>query len=408
MTTTMTKATLDQSGLDLLSNLGPEWLKTARREGFASYQSLAFPTGKDEAWRRTDPERVRPESHQVAPPVSTFGQLGEATREGVTFCSLEEAVKTQSGLVEKHLHHVGRLDEHSFSALNRAFWSGGSFFHIAKEKSTGEGAVTAHHHFSAGDTAAAIPHSLVLAERHSKASVIETFEADDEALLAAPMVEIHLEEGANLRYVFVHKWGDRASVVPTIHATLAKDATLQLLFVGLGGRLAKVFIESDLCGQGSKSEVLGLVLAEGRQHYDLDIVQNHRVGDTVSDVLCHIALTGKARSVFSGNVLCEPGAQKIDGYQQNRNLILSDKARADSMPKLEIEANDVRCTHGATFTTYDRDQKFYLQSRGMTSFEAERLLVTGFFQEVIERTGQECVVEHLAELLARRMEKVLG
>ncbi|MCA9797637.1 MAG: hypothetical protein KC910_37765, partial [Candidatus Eremiobacteraeota bacterium] len=104
MTTTMTKATLDQSGLDLLSNLGPEWLKTARREGFASYQSLAFPTGKDEAWRRTDPERVRPESHQVAPPVSTFGQLGEATREGVTFCSLEEAVKTQSGLVEKHLH----------------------------------------------------------------------------------------------------------------------------------------------------------------------------------------------------------------------------------------------------------------------------------------------------------------
>lgn len=181
-----------------------------------------------------------------------------------------------------------------------------------------------------------------------------------------------------------------------------------MFFAGFGTRLTKAFVESDLVGEGAKSEVLGVVLAQGRQHYDMDAQQNHRVGNTVSDVLCHVALTDRARSVFAGNILCEPGAQKIDGYQQNRNLLLSDQARADSMPRLEIEANDVRCTHGASFATYDGDQRFYLQTRGLTAFEAERLLVTGFFAEVIGRLEHEVVGEWLATRLEDKMSRALG
>jgi Fe-S cluster assembly protein SufD len=221
-------------------------------------------------------------------------------------------------------------------------------------------------------------------------------------------VEVVVGAGAKFRYVFVNSWNNSARVVPHIHARVDKDAYFQVMFAGLGSKVTKARFESDLVGQGCKSEVLGWVLGQGRQHYDLDAQQNHRVGSTISDVLCHVALTDRARSVFAGNILCEPGAQKIDGYQQNRNLLLSDKARADSMPRLEIEANDVRCTHGASFSTYDEGQRYYLQTRGLTKTEAEHLLVAGFFNSVVERLDHDIVDDLLAQKLTAKMEAALG
>jgi Fe-S cluster assembly protein SufD len=225
--------------------------------------------------------------------------------------------------------------------------------------------------------------------------------------LANPVMHVHVKEGAKLRYIVVGQWGNGTSAVPTVHARVEKDAHFQMLFVGLSGELCKSFVESDIVGEGAKSEVLGVVMAHGRQHYDIDVQQNHRTSNTVSDVLFHVALTDRSRSIFGGNILCEPGSQKIDGYQQNRNLMLSDKARADSMPRLEIEANDVRCTHGASFSTYDQDQKFYLQSRGLNQAEAEQLLVTGFFSAVLDRLEHETAAEWLEGLMTEKMTHVL-
>ncbi|MEW6277535.1 MAG: SufD family Fe-S cluster assembly protein, partial [Candidatus Eremiobacterota bacterium] len=146
----------------------------------------------------------------------------------------------------------------------------------------------------------------------------------------------------------------------------------------------------------------------GKQHIDSDVHHNHNVANTTSDVLFHTALTDRARSIFAGNIAVEPGAQKTDAYQACRNLLLSDRARADAMPKLEISANDVRCTHGATFATYDRDQQFYLRSRGLTKSEAEHLLVTGFYQEVYGRLEREDLVEWLAGELEPVLSQALG
>ena len=244
--------------------------------------------------------------------------------------------------------------------------------------------------------------------KFSKLSVIETFESDDEEFMACPVIDIKVEEGSDVRYVFVQSWGSNTNCVPMIRTEVAKDAHLQVLYVGLDGNVTKLFVESDLEGMGCKSEVNGLVMAAHKQHFDFDLNQYHRVGSNVSDVLFHVALADKSRSNFSGNVLCAPGSQKIDGYQQNRNLLLSETARADSMPKLEIEANDVACTHGATFTTYDEGQYFYCRSRGLTDAETKRLLVRGFFQEVVNRVEQPVVVEYLMELVAEKMDLVLG
>ena len=379
---------------------GLEQLGAQREQAMQRLAQLSYPTFQDEAWRRTDPELVKPENQNVLSPASKFEMLGGgALPKGVVLGDIEQA--------KDNLFSVQALDKTNlFGALNGVVYQGGAYLKVDKDISTGETALFVHHHYSQAGLAA--PHSFLEVGAGSSITLVEFFSADDHDVLAIPSVEVVVHEGAKFRYVFVNLWNNSARVVPTVHAKVEKDAYFQMLFAGLGTRLTKAFFESDLVGEGSKSEVLGLVLAQGRQHYDVDAQQNHRVGNTVSDVLCHFALTDRARTVFAGNILCEPSAQKIDGYQQNRNLILSDKARADSMPRLEIEANDVRCTHGASFSTYDADQRFYLQSRGMTAAEAEHLLVTGFFAAVVERMDHEAVGNWLSEKLATKMAAALG
>lgn len=378
---------------------GLEHLGAQREPALQRLAQLRFPEHQDEAWRRTDPELVKPENPTVIKPNSRFEMLTEGSiPAGITLAGIEQA--------GDRLFSVCPLDKSNlFGSLNGAVYQGGTYLQVKADVSTGENALFVHHHYEQAGLAA--PRSYLEVGKGSSVTLVEFFSAEQDTL-AIPSVEVKVHEGAKFRYIFVNLWNDASRVVPNIHARVEKDGYFQMLFAGLGSRLTKAFLESDLVGPGSKSEVLGLVLAQGRQHYDLDAQQNHRVGDTVSDVLCHMALTDRACSVFAGNILCEPGAQKIDGYQQNRNLLLSDKARAHSMPRLEIEANDVRCTHGASFATYDADQRYYLQSRGLTAFEAEHLLVTGFFAEVVERLDHEAVGLWLSEKLEAKMNSALG
>lgn len=406
MTTTMDRYDINAAGLEALASKSSDWLRADRAKGFDLLGKLPFPKRTDEAWRRTNPKNVVFEGKQVIAGRSKFGLLGnDEIPRGVTFGAAE------SLLTETVLEHAERQRESGrsiFSALTEAFWQGGTVLDVGKDVSTGEQALHAEHHFDGGDNSLALPRTVVRVERHSKATLVETFSSNHEALMAAPLADIYLAEGATFKYVIVQKWGEQTTSVPTVRAHLEKDSTLQVLYVGLDGKLTKLFAECDLEGEGCKSEVLGLVMAADKQHFDFDVNQYHRMGANVSDVLFHIALADEARSIFSGNVICGPGSQKIDGYQQNRNLLLSAKARADSMPKLEIEANDVRCTHGATFTTYDEAQNFYCRSRGLNEAEAKRLLVRGFFQEVVNRVEQEVVVEHLMALVAEKMDRTLG
>lgn len=406
MTATMDRFDINASGLETMGSKSADWLKADRIKGFELYGELPFPQRTDESWRRTNPKNVALDGKQVIGGRSQFGVIGtDEIPRGITF-GAAETLLTQNALeLAKRQRDSGRS---VFTALNEAFWQGGTVLDVGKEISTGDQALHAQHHFDGGANTLALPRSIVRVDKFSKVTLVETFTSSDDTLMAAPLADIYLGEGASLKYVIVQKWGVETTSVPTVRAHLEKDATLQVLYVGLGGKLTKLFGECDLEGEGCKSEVLGLVMAAEKQHFDFDVNQYHRVGANVSDVLFHIALADEARSIFSGNVICGPGAQKIDGYQQNRNLLLSSKARADSMPKLEIEANDVRCTHGATFTTYDEAQNFYCRARGLNEAEAKRLLVRGFFQEVVNRVEQEVVVEHLMNLVADKMDRTLG
>ena len=406
MTATMDRFDINASGLETMGSKSADWLKADRIKGFELYGELPFPQRTDESWRRTNPKNVALDGKQVVAGRSQYGVLGtDEIPRGVTFGSAESLLTQNALELAKRQRDSGRS---VFTALNEAFWQGGTVLDVGQNISTGDQALHAQHHYEGGANSLALPRSILRVDKFSKVTLVETFTSNEETLMAAPLADIYLGEGANLKYVIVQKWGVETTSVPTVRAHLEKDATLQVLYVGLGGKLTKLFGECDLEGEGCKSEVLGLVMAAEKQHFDFDVNQYHRKGANVSDVLFHIALADEARSIFSGNVICGPGSQKIDGYQQNRNLLLSSKARADSMPKLEIEANDVRCTHGATFTTYDEAQNFYCQARGLNEAEAKRLLVRGFFQEVVNRVEQDVVVDHLMNLVADKMDQTLG
>lgn len=406
MTATMTKYEVTREGLSNFNAKNADWLKKDRIEGMDLFEKLPFPVRTEESWRRTNPKDLMLDGKQVITGESQFGTLGEGSAPaGITFGALESLI-TPTALAAGNRHHDNGLN--TFTALNQAFWQGGTLLEVGDNVSFGTLALHAQHHYEGGADTLALPRSIVSVGKFSKVTVVETYTSTSDELMAAPVLDITVSEGANVKYVIVQKWGSETKSVPTVRAHIEKDAHLLVLYVGLGGQLTKLFGECDLEGEGCKSEVMGLVMAAEKQHFDFDVNQYHRVGANVSDVLFHVALADEARSIFSGNIICGPGSQKIDGYQQNRNLLLSSKARATSMPKLEIEANDVRCTHGATFTTFDEAQNFYLRSRGLSEAEAQRLLVRGFFQEVVNRVGQEVVVEHLMELVTQKMDQTLG
>lgn len=368
-----------------------------RKKAYQEALELPFPTNQDEAWRRTPPEKFHP-GDQPDTPVKTSFRLFKTDQapEGLVVSELAQAKDVPVGTI---------APANVFTKLSEAMWSNGAFASLAKEQVLPHPLLFEHQVDGKG---VAFPRSFVKAGRFSKGVIIEHYRSAEAETLAIPVTEIQLEAGARLDYVMVHQWGPNTRYLPIVRAKLEKDAHLRILFVGIGGQMGKNFMEGDLDGQGSKSEILGLVFGEGRQHLDTDALHYHNVANTTSDVLFHVALTGRARSVFSGNIWVAHGAQKTDAYQRCRNLLLSDKARADAMPKLEISANDVRCTHGATFATYDPNQQFYLRSRGLTKTQAEHLLVTGFYQEVYGRLEHEELVTWLDEQMEQVLAKALG
>jgi Fe-S cluster assembly protein SufD len=206
-----------------------------------------------------------------------------------------------------------------------------------------------------------------------------------------------------MKFVELQSWGKHVWNFSHERARLERDANLDWIFGAIGSRLTKNFTELDLAGQGSTGRMSGFYFTDGRQHLDHDTQQNHFAPNTTSDLLFKGALKGKSRSVWQGMIYVAPGAQKTDGYQANRNLVLDDQARADSIPGLEILADDVRCTHGATVGKMEEEPLFYLKSRGIPQEEAERLIVEGFFDPIMQRIPFEGVRERFQAAILQKM-----
>jgi Fe-S cluster assembly protein SufD len=385
----------------------------SRVELLERYNALPLPTTSDEHWRFTDLRGFDPESFSAngAKGVESAGSMLEIETSGVANVSEAgiEIERAPEGIVFEPLEEghelLGTLvgTEEKFAAHNAAEWKHGLLVRVPAGVEVAQPLyvrVTG----SVAD-AAQFWRLLIVAEEGARFSFIEEHATASPELGGYSNVvsELFIGDGAKLEYVSIQNLSQETWHFASHRARVGRDAELDWVAGGFGSKKGKVRIENDLAGQGATSRVTGAYFADGTQHLDYDTLQKHLAPSTTSDFAFKGALRDQARAVWRGMIKVEKDAQKTNAYQENRNLLLSPKAHADSIPGLEIEANDVRCTHGATVSQVDRDELFYCMARGLSRGEAERLIVRGFYQEIFDRIELEPVRTALQTALEARI-----
>jgi Fe-S cluster assembly protein SufD len=425
-------AVYGRDAFDARNEAGPAWLREWRSAAHDAFEAQALPTTALEEWRYTDPkrlkwDRVRPASQASASavPVSAAEWLASRTASGrvlqagthLVQVELDEALRAQgvivadlavaavdhADLVQKHLGSAVDARSGKFAALNGAFWQAGVLVYVPKGVRIDAPIRVLRHITDAG--AAYFPRTLIVAEEGSHVGVVEELDSPDfdTPTFSCGAVEIIAGSAANVQYVALQRYGANVHHYSTQRTIAGRDADLDTLVVNLGGTVARVDLRASLRGPGSRSDMLGLYFGRGDQHFDHSTRQDHEVPHATSDLLYKGALTDSAHAVFRGLIKVFPKAQRTDAYQTNRNLILSRQAEAVALPNLEIEADDVRCSHAATVGQLDEEELFYIMSRGISREMAERLVVFGFFGDVLERLPMPGVVEELKRAIEERI-----
>src|SRR5919109_1239781 len=384
-----------------------------RTDLYERYRSLPLPTTSEEAWRFTDlrgfdPDAFTARNGQVR--VSDTGTMLDLATAGVATVSEAgiEIERAPDGITFEPLTDHERLGQlvgadEKFAAHNAAMWQHGLLVVVPK------GVVVEQPLYvriaNGVEGGSLFWRLLILAEEGSSVTLIEEYASasPDLSAYSNAVTELFVEQGAKLEYVSIQNLSSETWHFATHHAQVGRDAELDWVAGGFGSKKGKIRIQNDLAGPGATSRVTGAYFADGVQHLDYDTFQEHIAPNTTSDFAFKGALREEATAVWRGMIRVEEGAQKTNAYQENRNLLLSEQAHADSIPGLEIEANDVRCTHGATIGQVDREQLFYLMARGLSREEAERLIVRGFFTDVLDRIELEPVREALGEALEARI-----
>lgn len=413
----------------------PDWLREMRLQAWELYESLPMPTTQDEPWRRTDYRHIDWDSAGVllAPNGGRFEDVPAENRQpllgqeqggllafvddqpvhhevhpslaqqGVIFTDLRAAASEHPELVQKHLMtHAVKAEDGKFAALNAALWTHGVFLYVPRGRAV---ELPVHSIFYTTRPGATLGHLLVVVDEGAQIDYLHenlSLNFDDHASFVG-VTELVVGRDANLRFVNLQDWGH--NVFEFSHQRARVDANGQLDWVTgqMGGKLIKAFMEIDLDGAGSWGRMSGLYFPDGQQLMDLDTQQNHNAPHTTSDLLFKGVLKDQARSVWQGMIKALPGAQKTDGFQANRNMILGRQARADSIPGLEIQADDVRCTHAAAVGQIEEELLYYLMSRGIPRHEAEKLVVDGFFVPVLDRIPFENVRDRMMAYVERKL-----
>ena len=405
-----------------------------RQDAWAAYQALPMPTLKDEAWRRTDlsgmpsdrfhlpnneayldlaplpDDLTKPVADQehggeviLTPGGAQVSLAKELADQGVIFTDLRTAEQKHPALLEKIIGKIVAAKEGKFAALATALADNGVVLYVPRGVTIEQPLHSLL--WGPGEYLAHISHVMVWLEAGASATYVHEYASPTEKAPAfhAGLVEIHVGDNANLRFVELQSWGEHVWNFTHERSSVGQDGQLDWIFGAIGGNVTKNFAELDLVGRGSMGRMSGFYFTDGKQHLDYDSQQNHRAQNTTSDLLFKGALIDSSRVVWQGMIYVAPGAMKTDGYQANRNLVLSREARADSIPGLEILADDVRCTHGATVGKIDPEQVFYLRARGIPQVEAERLIVSGFFDPIMQRIPFEGVRERFQSSIAKKM-----
>lgn len=442
----MTMLTQDREAMDQIASFSeetvrshsaernePEWMLELRLEAWRTFESMEWPKPTDESWRRTRltgfklenyPARAagtsRVEQGELSPLLrneldelessasilfedgglrfrSGSRELGES---GIIFKDLQSALKEDEELVRQYfMTQAVKPDHNKFVALHAALWDTGSFIYVPRNIKLELPLQTV---LFQSKGSAGYHHTLLVAEEGAQVTMVDDLLGAEEGMQSG-VIELIVGDNAVVRYMNLQDFDHSAWNFLTGRAVMGRNTDLRWIQVSWGSRLTKAFLDLDLQGEGGHGELLGLYFPTGRQHIDHETLQIHRVANCFSDLLFNGALKDRARSVYIGIIKVFKDAQKTDSFQRNGNLILDGTARADSIPGLEIEADDVRCTHAATAAQVEDEYVFYLMARGLTRPQAERMIVQGFFQNVIDRVPVESVQQKLERVIERKI-----
>ncbi|HEX4413742.1 MAG TPA: Fe-S cluster assembly protein SufD [Lacipirellulaceae bacterium] len=416
----------------------PAWLTELRRKAWARFQDVPMPSLREEEWMRTDIRLFKLDRYEL-PDAAAFEAASQIelphamlaagvdlggravamnshavtaelspkwAKQGVLFGSLSQLIQ-QHGELLRPFYDRRVVDPYKdkFSTLNAACWSGGTLLYVPKNVKLDE---PLHSLSAISDGGVDLGKTLVILEPGADATLLtETASTTAEGGgMHCGSIELIVEQGARLRYVNLQNWGQEVWHFAHQKGNVGREGRLQWTIGALGGRLAKVNQHVAMTGPDAEVQVNGVMFTEGRQHLSYNTHQHHQAPYCKSDLLYKTALQDKSRTVWRGMIRVDKVAQRTDAYQRNDNLMLSRDARADSIPGLEIEADDVRCTHGSTSGRVDEHQLFYAMTRGYTRREAVRMIVAGFFQQVFDRITIESVREALGEAIGQRVSDI--
>jgi Fe-S cluster assembly protein SufD len=435
---TKSEATIEEQPAPLLSGSFeppdfPDWFRDQQRAAREQFESLPQPTRKDQPWRFTNVNLLDLAPYKISAALSeddrknvlkysvglhesaarmifANNQLIERDvvsedlkRRGVIFQPLERAMVEHVDLFRKHFMSTeATLGSAKFAALHKALVSSGTFLFVPRGLEI-ELPIEIFH-WLRHDNMSVFPHLLLIADELAKVTVIEHFRSCSRSApgFACGVNDLIVGPGAKVTYVCAQEWASNVIALQMNSTTVDHDASATSLNLNLGSRYSRFESLSRLIGEGGRSDLLAVAVAKGQQEFDARTLQDHISPQTASDLLYKNALDDRARTIFGGLIRVEPHAHFADAYQKVRNLLLSDEAEANSMPGLEILADNVRCTHGATSGQIEEDQLFYLRSRGIPTKVAQRLLVTGFLDEVIQRVDHRALGEHLHRLIEQK------
>jgi Fe-S cluster assembly protein SufD len=382
----------------------PGWLAERRDQAFDLYEKLDYPDPKSEEWRYVDVRGFDFDRFASPNPGTTVPALPDhLAKKGVIFANFAALTKDHPDLLREHFFTDVPVDEHKFTALHGAFYMDGIFVYVPRGVDVDVPLEVLRRVDGGGST---FPHTTIVVEEQASLTFVDRFISDDHAdpSLSDSVVEVEARRGATVNYISLQAWGRNVRHFQTQRFTGHRDSTVRSLAVNLGSVFARTQVESVLKGEGSFSEMLGLYFADRDQHFAQRTLQSHNAPHSTSDLLYKGALKEKSRSEYSGLIKVLKGAQGTDAYQANRNIVLSEDAIARSIPQLEIEANEVRCTHGATVSPVEEEHLFYLMSRGIDRVTAQKLVVFGFFGEVLDRIRVPEVREELSRAISEKVE----
>ncbi len=409
-----------------------DWRRELRTAAWQKFEAIPMPVRTDEAWRfaslkaldlvpYSPPLPVTPATREELLARSggleaTAGRMVFANdqllsreirsdalrRQGVIWLPIEEAADEHRELFERHfMREEAALGSRKFAALHEARMRNGTFLYIPRGVEI-DRPIEAFHWLH-GENGSCFPHTLIIAAENSKVTFVDYFSSSEEEApgFACGVNDLWLGQGSQVTYVNVQRWSRKTLGIQINSTVVGRDAAAVALNANFGGGYVRSESISHLRGSGGRSDMLALSTADARREIDQRTLQIHEVPNTASDLLYKNALDDQARTIFAGLIRVEPGAHFTDAYQKVRNLLLSDEAEATSAPGLEIESDNVRCTHGATSGQVEAEELFYMLSRGIPRSAAQRLIVFGFLNEVIERLPHEALRDYLCEMLQR-------